>query len=771
MRAAVKKPRVLGLASAMIALAAMALYKLWAQALAGAQWDTYSFLANAAAIAGRGYGYSEPARPPLMSVLAAPLLRFGLMSPFAIQLVDFVFGMLLLAGLFLLVRRRMGALPAALASLAALMAPPVWEWFAVGYTDIGAVALCTWALLAVIKATEEDPRYYAAAFALIVMAALMRTTSLLFVLPFGVWMLLRTNAFRHARYLAAGAVTALAVYLPFGIYYAVAIGDPLYPFATSLKIKDSASGAATVTREIGSYLTGLPILAAPKPVAALTLLVLFVAVGGIALSVFRSLRSRGVSTRRMVGALILISGAGVVVARSGLMASQVVVAATVYLTWRLLASEEHVFEGGHARIVPVDLALDATVVAWLLGYYGFHEAWAQRVTRYYITMAPQIAYLVALGWWQLHRSLSEAPSPARESESLAPPRDPFTIIGRWLVAPIVALIVVSFAFDIAGTKTTPNADIIDSRDTAYYIAEQSYTEATVVYSDMWPMTAWYMQRGVLAMPTYDDSAAVDHELDKGRATYFVSKGGRSATPPPGFDLAFTAQTQRVLKRASAPPQLPTVPYFGAGWENYLEEIGDYRFYLLHSEGEFDVQGSRFYDAFTLEELSRYPVIVGFGGMWHDRGAAERLLMSYVEQGGTLMLDASGNLTEPNRLDGSVLFDTVIGRTRVPSDAVVGVAPAFAANYPELGSLTPSPWVSETGEPWFGASYTNLPGSEPLNVLATLGGKPLVAERRWGKGRVIWLAYNLPFHAKLSGNAGEARLISAVISEATRQKTR
>ena len=88
------------------------------------------------------------------------------------------------------------------------------------------------------------------------------------------------------------------------------------------------------------------------------------------------------------------------------MSSQVVIAAAVYFTWRLLASDEHVAPGGHARVVPVNLALDAAMVAWLLGYYSFHEAWAQRVTRYYITMAPQVAYLVALGWW---RSVPPAP--------------------------------------------------------------------------------------------------------------------------------------------------------------------------------------------------------------------------------------------------------------------------------------------------------------------------------------------------------------------------
>jgi len=748
----------------------MALYKLWAQAVAGPRWDTFSFLANAAAVAGRGYGYTEPARPPLMSVIAAPLLAAGFTSPFAIQLVDFAFGMLLLAGVFFLVRKRMGSLPAVGAALAVLLSPPVWEWLAVGYTDIGAVALCVWALLAVTRATEEDPRYYMLAFALIVCACLMRTTSLLFAFPFGVWMLLRTRAIRHAGYLVLGMVAALAVYLPFGIYYTVTIGDALYPFATSLRIKEAASGAATVTRQVGSYLTGLPFLAAPSPIAWLTILVLFVSVAGIGFAVFRSLRERHVSAGRIVAAALLIIGATYLVTRSGLMASQVVIAGAVYLTWRLLASDEHKVEGGFARIVPADLALDAAVVAWLLSYYGFHEAWAQRVTRYYITMAPQVAYLVALAWWQLYRAIPE-PDPAATRESLLGGlRDPFPWIRRWFALPIVALILVGFVFDVLSTNLSPDPNNVDARNTGNYLAKQPDAGDAVVYSDMWPLTAWYMRRSVKAMPTFDYRGAFGHELDKTRAEYYAATGAPGAPPPvpAGFKTAFSTGNSRVFKRVAPPPSRPEVQYLGAGWENYLERLVGQRIYLQHSEGDYDLEGSRFFDAFTLEELSAFPVVAAFGGMWENRADAERLLMSYVEQGGTLVLDASGNLSEPYRLDGSILFDTVIMRKRVPDDAVITLDPAFASRHPELGTIEPTPWTSESGDPWYGASYDRLPGSTPLTVLAYLGDKPVVAERRWGKGRVIWIAFNLPFHAKLTENESEARLISAILSEAASQ---
>ncbi len=275
--------------------------------------------------------------------------------------------------------------------------------------------------------------------------------------------------------------------------------------------------------------------------------------------------------------------------------------------------------------------------------------------------------------------------------------------------------------------------------------------------------SWYLKRDVKAMPTFDDERAVAHELESNRAAYYVSVH-RSAVS--GYANRYETGTGRVLAasagiRASRPEAL----YLGGGWENYLEQLTGYRLDLRHDEGDYNREGTAFLDGVSAEELARYDTVVAFGFLWHERSRAQHQLEQWVADGGTLVIDASRNLEQPTSLDGCVLFDTVIRRTAVPARAAIVLSPGFSAAHPNVGDMGEASWLGEAGDSWFGASYSELPGSAPLHVLASAGGRPLVLERKWGRGRVFWIAYNLPFHAHLTGSAAEARLVSAVLDEA------
>jgi hypothetical protein len=740
---------------ALVALVAIVLvaYKLVAQMAVGPGWDSYSFLANAAQFAGKGYGYTEPARPPLISVFAALPLAFGIFNERVIQVVDALLTLGSMAGFYLLVRRRFERPVAALATLALLASPPVWEWVGVGYTDLAAMGLCAWALYFGVRATEDDPRFFTVAFPLLVAASLMRITSLMFVLPFGVWLLLRGRPFRQARWLLAGVGSALLFYSPFAAHYIRVVGDPLYPFVASLQVQ-AAGSSASAYRELGSFLTSTPWLAAPRPIAAATIVVLGLAVFGLTQAVVRSLRTAHVPAARVILGICVAALASWVAKNGGFAASQLAVSGGVFLIWQLLASRAETSRPGTIRRVPADLALDAAMVAWLLAFFWFHEEWAQRVTRYYITMAPGVIYLVALGWRQLVREASAL--------SLAPARRQ-SLTRLAVTTPLIVLLVAGLAVNVAETSWRPDPSVADAKRTAKWIAAQPAVSRTVVYSDLWPVTSWYLRQGARAMPFFDDERAVEHELESNDAAYYVTVKRQWV---PGYVKRYDTGSGRVLARvASSGQHKPRALYLGGGWENYLEQLADYSITLQHDEGDYNLQGTAFLDAYPPSELAKHDTIVAFGFLWHERGASERALTQWVADGGTLVIDASHNLQQPTSLDGSVLFDTVIRRELLPRDATIALSPAFASTHPELGSIHAAPFVGENGQPWYGASYAPLPGSAPLKVLASASGRPLVLERTWGRGRVYWLAFNVPFHAHLTDSVDEARLVSAVLEEA------
>ena len=121
-------------------------------------------------------------------------------------------------------------------------------------------------------------------------------------------------------------------------------------------------------------------------------------------------------------------------------------------------------------------------------------------------------------------------------------------IRRWFVLPILVLLIAAFAFDIAGTNLSPDPNNVDARDTARFLAAQPDAGDAVIYSDMWPLTAWYMRRNVVAMPIFDDPVAVSHELHKNGATYYAATGMPNVPKPvpAGFRSALdSGQCSRV----------------------------------------------------------------------------------------------------------------------------------------------------------------------------------------------------------------------------------
>ena len=745
---------------AVVAVTAVALvrYKLAAQFVVGPSWDSFSYLENAAQFAGRGIGYSEPGRAPLLSVITAVPVALGAMDQRTIQAVDALLALFTLAGFYLLLRRRFSRAIAACASLALLMAPPVWQWVGVGYADLAAMGLALWALYFAVRATEDDPRFYFAAFPMALAVVLMRVNAALFVVPFAVWLALRVRPFRDAKQLLGGVLAALAALLPFIAYYDATTGNGLYPLVASLRIEEAGTATATAMRDVSSYAGSIHTLAAPGALGAFTIVALALAAFGLAEAVWRSIRARHIRMRTVVAACC-VAVVGYLVGRHGMAASQAAVLVGVFAVWRLLAADRHESSAGVRWEVPASLALDAAMVAWLLSFFWFHETWAQRFTRYYITMAPSVVYLVVLGWRELISGVGVAVgSPASEAT-------PRTTYGLRALAwtPLVALLLAGLTIDVATTPRTPEPSVAAARASAAWITSRPDASTATVYSDLWPITSWYLRRPVKAMPTFQDPAAVQHELDVNDARYYVTL--KSATPA-RYDIGYRDDTVRVAVADEPPPAMPRVLYLGGGWDHYLEQLDGYRVALVHDAGDYDVLGSAYLDAYAPAELARYRTIAAFGFLWHDRSGAERRLQQWVANGGTLVVDASRNLQEPTSLGDCVLFDTVIKRESLPHNAHVTIDPSFAASHPGVGTVTPTPFVSDNGASWFGAAYSALPGSAPLHVIASANGSPVIAERMWGRGRVVWIGYNLAWHAFRTGNASEARLISAVLDGAT-----
>ena len=246
-------------------------FKLTIQLAVGADWDTYSFVANAAHWAGKGYGYTELFRPPLMSLLASVPMRLGFEGPAVLQSLDAVLALLSLGAFYLLFRRRFSVLGSSAAVLVLLASPPLWRWVGAGYTDLAAMGLCAISLLFVLKAGDDDPRWYIVAFPMFLAAGLMRHTSLLFGFSLAVAVLLRVRPFRHAKAIGWVSRRPPRRCCRSRCTTSASSGHALYPVRRLGCAMQGMGSSGDAHMEIASYLTGLPELAAPEALAPLTI--------------------------------------------------------------------------------------------------------------------------------------------------------------------------------------------------------------------------------------------------------------------------------------------------------------------------------------------------------------------------------------------------------------------------------------------------------------------------------------------------------------------
>lgn len=737
-------------------------YKVRIAVHVGPGWDTFAFLSNAAEFAGKSIGYTEPHRPPLLSFLASLVFRVRPLDQSVIQWIDGALSVSTVIAAFTLFKRRVPAVLAGAAAVALLGVTPLWEYLGVGYTDTAAIGLSAWALVAAIAATERDSRWYIASGALFACAALMRFTALLFMFPLVVWVLLRWRPFRHFRQILGGFIAATAVYIPAGSYYAHRFGDPLFPFLFAFTLNETITvpGGEGASAQALYYIQGLPGFLGAGAIGWLLAVLVGMGLLGVYYAVTNDLTSVRRKARSYATALL---GVGIAVAPQfggGLLVRQTAIPIGVLLVFKSLARTETSPEAPHPRVTAT-AALDAAIFTWLLTYVDFHGHQSIQVGRYFITMAVPVLYLTALGWSKYSETVAHTlgehrPQGTREAR----------VVAGGMVMLVAAILAVSPLIGAAQTPTEPDRYVAAAKESAQWlIANDPQIADRVVYSDLWPCTSWYLGSPARAMPSFEETPAYAHELEKTHADYFVTVTARRFKTYREAHRSGTSVV--VLKRASTETTgLPRVLYLGSSWDNYLETLTDYSLYLESSSGRYGWEGSAFLDEYSARELADYDAVAVAGFRWKKHGVGERALDAYVRSGGVVVIDASQNVGGLAFSIADVVFlETVVRRTTLPRDAGIAVDASFAAAHPDIGTISASPWVDEAGGNWAGASYEARPGTPPLETLASVGGRPLVQRQRLGAGRIYWIGYNLPWHAFFTDNDGEARLVRAVFDDA------
>lgn len=710
----------------------------------GPAFDTYAILSNALGLAGKT-NYFEIGRPPFMSFVMSLFFRAGFISEAVAYGLDCLSYILAGVGLFLILRLRVPRVFCLIGALLFLTVPDMVVNVGFGATDVMAISLSIWLIYVTILGCEKNEKFLWFVFPLFTLTFLTRYTAAVMLFPVIFYILLRTNLLRKMKALGISVLATLPI-LAVDMYYywRITNGEALIQFITPLRV------ASTVERAPGVTITG-----AVKPssffisgfggflsntAAGWWLAAIFV-LGLLMAAVFLlGQRKRSIATSILaLGALAYLSLYLVLSPMNFLVADLVILIVFLFAASQLFNPDKK-------------QAIDLIVLIWFVSFLCYHSHQLVKESRYFITLAPAAAYFIAVG-------LSDAADFLKRLKS----RQIYAAVAVGLLALTVLTVSVSGNSSYRKVLNMGKWGIPETMKAAGDWLRPRLKKDSVVYADYFVATAWFLQRPVVAMPIFKDPRGVSQELEKYKADYFVSiwQGGDTAS----CQKIKSFGSINILARKKHPPKPKPIMYFiGRDLDHYLEDVLDFKYWVVRKKSGFPDDtsasiGTTYLDEYTPAQLKKYPVLVLFNFKWHNIEDAEKLVREYVSAGGTVVIDASGNsgLSFYNLNDSSFL-GTAVYKKSLTTNSRISIERGHNGF---AGNINPgkfSKFADEFNEPWSGSTYRQgkTPAGQTITNLALADKTTLVGIQKIGRGRVIWIGYNLIFHSFWYKNGEEQR---------------
>ena len=466
-------------------------FKIKLQIELGPVSDTFDFLANAALFAGKGFGYADLNRPPILSLLTSIFFIFDNLSIWPIFLIDgllYVFGCI---GLYLFLSERFDSLMSFIGSLLFATFPLVLTFAAVGYNDVSGVAVAIWAIYLTYLAVNRDSKYFFLSFPMAMLAFLTRFNNALIIFPIFLYIFISRDKIKSYKNIFIGIFLSSLILVPLFIFFNSKFGNPLYPFLSFFQ----SSGSSGSTEHF-AYNPDLMYFIKNMPAhigAQSAMIIVFTAVGFV-LYLFRmwkktmfgektwSVNVNMFRTSYKLPLLVLLTFLFLIsFGRIHYMLTEVIFFLIAYLVF--LITQDH----------KITSEMDLLFFTWFIAFFIFQSIYIAKDHRYVIPMYPPLAYF-------LIRGLSWASSVLKVNFR-------GKNITSYFMAIILTLMMISSIFTqlpaieegnqqnkLFNQEAVQTSIWIKSHDPNY--------RSKVIYADFPAYFAWYLQMDVKQMPFY-----------------------------------------------------------------------------------------------------------------------------------------------------------------------------------------------------------------------------------------------------------------------------
>jgi 4-amino-4-deoxy-L-arabinose transferase-like glycosyltransferase len=392
----------------------IAYYKIKIEISVGPPWDTFDFLSDALYLTGQGFGHTDFLRPPLLPFLTALFFRLGYVSEVVVFVLDGLFFVLGVLGFYLLLKQRFDSYQSFIGALIFTSFPVVLLWVGAGYTDIASTSLSIWALFLTVIAVRRNPKFFYLSFIVGLLAFLTRFNAAIIIFPMFLYILINKPWIKDYEDIIGGILLSSLLMIPVFVFFLKTLGNPVLPFLQfySGAVSSGSSQVFAYNPQPFYYvinalycLINMDFLNSRYLWVQISfiiaeILILYAFIMGMILYLHKIVHS--LEKRSKIGLNPLKQQKTTKIKILAVLFLMLML--VVSLNWgNYLFSDAIFFVLSYVLYINLknenlpNLDLDFLFLCWLISFLIFSSLYQVKVCRYFIPMAPAVAYFMILG--------------------------------------------------------------------------------------------------------------------------------------------------------------------------------------------------------------------------------------------------------------------------------------------------------------------------------------------------------------------------------------
>jgi 4-amino-4-deoxy-L-arabinose transferase-like glycosyltransferase len=514
-------------------------------------WDVFNYLNNALYFAGIG-PRDILYLPPFLPLLTSIFFRMGYVSVNVIFILTSILFVIGVIGLYLLLKERFNSIQSLTACFIFISFPVVMSWAATGGIDLPGASLSIWALYFTVLGVKKDSKFLYLILPITMLVLLTRYTAGLIIVPMLLYLLINIKHVQNLKKIISGVFVEFIVLITIFIYFYMKIGISTSFYSLLVRVTSSSiSGVGDVAynpntlyfiQNIPNYISIYPFQGPYQHIlnpsqgipSILSYVIALIVLSGLSFYIYRLLNSKeGIDKfwinkafiLKMTMLFVLITTFFTSFNNTPFIISEIIFFGICYLLYRFF------------KDIVTNIDLDFMFLSWFGTYLIFQSTLGFKVDRYFITMAPALAYFIILGLSEFIDKIK----PQIKNSNIKP----------WGIYLIISLIFLSSAVASNISHQPKKSFTVDIEHASNWLVEHDPGyKNKVIASDYPNAVSWNLKKPVLGKfpRLYNSTEVFSTILQKKGVNYYIDTTSKTHPNIKGYHIIKTFRVVAIYEK-------------------------------------------------------------------------------------------------------------------------------------------------------------------------------------------------------------------------------